>query len=62
MMSLDQHYGVLSSRHQWVTHMDEEEQVGGANTHANTQAPGGVGTAADAGHGMHTWAGTIGSV
>jgi hypothetical protein len=27
MCKLDQHYGVLSSPHQWVTHMDEEQQA-----------------------------------
>ncbi|GLI70892.1 hypothetical protein VaNZ11_015916 [Volvox africanus] len=27
MMRLDEHYGFLSSPHQWVTHMDEREQI-----------------------------------
>ncbi|KXZ46668.1 hypothetical protein GPECTOR_41g632 [Gonium pectorale] len=27
MMALDEHYSVLGSRHQWVTHMDEAEQI-----------------------------------
>ncbi|EFJ43598.1 1,4-alpha-glucan branching enzyme II [Volvox carteri f. nagariensis] len=27
MMRLDEHYGILSSRHQWVTHMDERQQA-----------------------------------
>ncbi|KAG2486093.1 hypothetical protein HYH03_015188 [Edaphochlamys debaryana] len=27
MMSLDKAYGILPSRHQWVTHMDEEQQI-----------------------------------